>query len=101
MKIRCSPHDQPWRWLLRELTLIGLLAMTARAVIAYGLRGIPELFLFIGLLGFISVLTLRMVAEILVAGFCGWTRAMGGGLGSMVASIRDARRCDRASHRTS
>jgi len=90
MKNPHLPYDQPWRWPLREVTLIGALSLIASAVIAYGINGIVELFFFISLLGLIAVLTLRMIADILVAGLCGWIRAMGGGLGSLTAAVRCA-----------
>lgn len=76
-----------------------MFAVTAWTLLSFGPEGIPQLLVAAGLIGIIVVLTLRMAADILVAGICSWTKAMGGGLGSMVASIRDARRCDRAGHR--
>ena len=55
-----------------------------------GITAVSQLILFTGLVGIIVVLALRTVAEILVAGFCRWAKAMGGGLGSLVVSIRQA-----------
>ena len=77
-----------------------MFAVTAWALLSFGPGGIPQLLVAAGLIGIIVVLTLRMAADILVAGICSWTKAMGAGLGSMVASIRVARRCDRAGHRS-
>ena len=90
MMTRSSPSNRPWLWLLGETAVIAFFALAAWVVLAMGITAVSQLILFTGLVGIIVVLALRTVAEILVAGFCRWAKAMGGGLGSLVVSIRQA-----------
>ena len=75
---------------MREIFVIALFVLGAWAVIATGPAAIPQTLALAGCVAVIVVLTLRMVADILVAGFCQWSKAMGHGLGVLVASIRHA-----------
>jgi len=92
MNSRFSPYTHPWIWLTREISVIALFVLAAWAVIATGPAAVPQMLALAGCVAVSVVLTLRMVADILVAGFCQWSKAMGYGLGALVASIRYARR---------
>ena len=92
MNNRPSPYHQPGVWLLRETSIIGLLMLGAWVVAATGLESITKLLAFIVLLVLIVAFTMRVVADLLAAGFCRWSAAMGHGLGALVASIRQGRR---------
>jgi hypothetical protein len=65
-----------------------LVLVAAYAVVATGLAGIPQMLALVVLAAVIVALTMRMIADILAAGFCRWAAAAGHGLGVWVASIR-------------
>jgi len=90
MSTKLSPYDRPWIWLLRESSVIALLGLAAWAVIATGPADIPQMLASIVLVAVTVALTMRLIADILAAGFCRWSAAMGFGLGVLVASIRYA-----------
>ncbi len=75
---------------MREISVTALFVLAAWAVIATGPSTIAQMLALAGCLAIILVLTLRMAVDILVAGFCQWSKAMGHGLGVLVASIRHA-----------
>ena len=88
MDPQLSPYHRPWLWLLRETSVITVFVLAAWAVIATGFVGIPQMLAFVVLAAVIVALMMRLVADILAAGFCRWSAAMGHGLGILVASIR-------------
>ena len=92
MNTRCSPYNRPWIWFLRETSVIALFSLAAWGVFAAGLTGIPQILVLFGLVAVALVLTIKMVTDIFVAGFCQWSIAMGREAGELVASIRCAGR---------
>ena len=75
---------------MRETVVIALFSLAAWGVAATGLTGIPQILALFGLVAVALVLTIRMITDIFVAGFCQWSEAMGRGVGELVASIRYA-----------
>jgi hypothetical protein len=90
MNTKLSPYQRPWVWMLRETLAITLLVLAAWAVEARGFTGgIPQFLFFAGLIAVMVTLTMRIITDILVAGFCQWSESMGHGLGGLVAAIRN------------
>jgi hypothetical protein len=92
MSTQISPYHRPWIWLLRQTSVLALLTSVAWAAIATGINGVPQVLAIIVLPAVIIVLATRMIADIFAAGFCRWLAAMGHGIGTLVSSIRYARR---------
>ena len=76
---------------MRETSVIALFALAAGLLIAAEVTTILHVLALVALFVVIFALTMRMVADILAAGFCGWCAAMGHGLGVLVASIWPSR----------
>jgi len=88
MNARLSPYSRPWLWLARETLIIAALLLVAMGLVALNFMSIPTLLVLTGLIGVLLFLTAGVIADIVAAGFCRWTAAMGRGLGLLVASVR-------------
>ena len=92
MSTPISASNRPWLWLAREASIIAFFALALVSVSGVDGFVIARVMVGAALAGVILFLSMRVVADILVAGFCRWTAAMGHGLGTLAGAICHPRR---------
>lgn len=91
MNAQLSPYHRPWMWLLRQASFICMFALAA-LLVSSASPGIPKVLALVVILATAVYFTLELITDILVAGLCRWSVAMGNALGVLVASCRHGSR---------